>query len=141
VSYFATAVGALLFVVNAPFAFAASGPTAFLVDFTTGVIETSGGIITLFYPSGGFSLGNFNFITPAGTGGGFLISSTSSHETGHTLNTAAFGGVVLWINAIDENILPRRMNLAYGELTAESHAQVMPTPPPLRSQFFIRLWA
>lgn len=140
VSYFATAVGALLFVVNAPFAFAVSGPTAFLVDFTTGVIETSGGIIAVFYPTGGFSLGNFNFITPAGAGGGFLISSTSSHETGHTLNTAAFGGVVLWINAIDENILPSSMNFAYGELTAEGHAQVMPVPPPLRAEFFIRLW-
>jgi hypothetical protein len=48
---------------------------------------------------------------------------------------------VLWINAIDENILPSSMNFAYGELTAEGRAQVMPTPPPLRPEFFIRLWA
>jgi hypothetical protein len=142
ISYIATGVGALLFLVNAPFAFAGAGIGAFAIDFTTGVIETNGGIIAAFYPSGGFSLGNFNFITPAGTGGAFLTSSTSSHEAGHTLNTAAFGGVVLWINAIDENIRPfRKMNLAYGELTAESHAQVMPTPPPLRPAFFVRIWA
>jgi len=78
---------------------------------------------------------------PAGTGGGFLVSGTSSHEVGHTLNASAFGGVVLWINAIDENIPPfRKLNLAYGELTAEGHAQNMPTPPPLRPAFFVSLW-
>jgi hypothetical protein len=144
-SYFATAIGLVLFLVNAPFAFAARGIGAFALDFTTGVIETAGGTpIGLTGFPGGFSLGNFTFITPAGIAIGvvpasFLSSSVSSHETGHSLNTAAMGGIVLWINAIDENIAPKRMNLAYGELTAEGHAQVV--PPPLRASFFVRLWA
>ena len=144
-SYFATAAGLVLFIVNAPFAFAVGGTGAFALDFTTGVIETAGGaVVGVTGFAGGFSLGNFTFITPAAIAGGtvpasFLSSSVSSHETGHSLNTAAMGGIVLWINAIDENIFPSTMNLAYGELTAESHSQVM--PPPLRADFFVRLWA
>jgi len=56
------------------------------------------------------------------------------------ISTAVFGGLVLWINAIDENMPPlRKLNLAYGELTAESHSQAM--TPPLRNDFFVRLWA
>ena len=74
-----------------------------------------------------------------GMQGGFRAPSVSSHETGHTLNTAAFGGVVLWINAVDENVPPfRRMNLAYGELGAESHTMVMPGVP--RNEFFVDIW-
>ena len=69
----------------------------------------------------------------------FTSPSISSHETGHTLNTAALGGVVLWINALDENVPPRRrLNLAYGELTAESHT--MGLPGAQRPEFFVRLW-
>jgi hypothetical protein len=48
------------------------------------------------------------------------------------------GGVVLWINAIDENIAPRRINLAYGELTAEGHSRNMPGAP--RLDYSIRIW-
>jgi hypothetical protein len=48
------------------------------------------------------------------------------------------GGVVLWINAIDENIAPARRNLAYGELTAQGHSVNMPGTP--QADFFLRLW-
>jgi hypothetical protein len=144
VSYPATAVGLLLFVLNAPFALAAGGFAAFRIDWTTGVIESAGGLVGLPIFAGrflGFSLGNFNFLFTPGHQDSFVESGLSSHETGHTLNTAAFGGVVLWINAIDENILPRRANLAYGELAAESHAQGL---PPIagapHNYFFITLW-
>jgi hypothetical protein len=137
-SYFATAIGAILFVINIPFAFAAGGPGAFRIDFTTGTIETAGGLSGITGFVGGFSLGNFNFVTP-GLQGVFTASNVSSHEAGHSLNTAIFGGLVLWINAIDENIPPlRKLNLSYGELTAESHSQAM--TPPLRNDFFARLW-
>lgn len=147
VSYVATAVGLLLFLVNAPFALAFGGLAAFRIDWSTGVIESSGGIVGMpFIPPtfGGFSLGNFNFLRLPGLQTGFLVNGLSSHETGHTLNTAALGGVVLWINAVDENVRPfRRLNIAYGELTAESHAQVLPPPPPPavgRAAFFVRSW-
>ncbi len=139
-SYFATAIGLILFVVNIPFAFAAGGPGAFRIDFTTGTIETAGGLSAVTGFAGGFSLGNFNFVTGPGLQGVFTASNVSSHEVGHSLNTAVFGGLVLWINAIDENIPPlRKFNLAYGELTAESHSQAM--TPPLRNDFFVRIWA
>lgn len=145
ISYIATAVGFLLFVVNAPIAFALGGIGAFRIDWSTGVIETSGGFVG--NPSltgaftGGFSLGNFNFLTAPGLQDSFLARGLSAHETGHTLNTAAYGGIVLWINAVDENILPVRRNLAYGELTAESHAQALPVAPgAARVDFFVRLW-
>ena len=49
------------------------------------------------------------------------------HETGHTLNTAAFGtafGVMTWI---DQNIFGNRHE-AYGEMIAESiHSRGKPT--------------
>jgi hypothetical protein len=145
VSYLATLVGLVLFLINAPVALAGAGLGAFRLDFTTGVVESSGGLLgipALVGPfTGGFSLGNFNFLTSTGLQDSFVGRGLSSHETGHTLNTAAFGGVVLWINAIDENILPSRMNLAYGELVAESHAQGL---PPIagtsRTDFFVRVW-
>lgn len=144
-SYLATGVGFLLFVVNAPVAFALGGLGAFRLDFTTGVIETAGGVVGLpMFATGwaGFSLGNFNFLIAPAAQDVFVENGLSSHETGHSLNTAALGGVVLWINAIDENVAPfARQNLAYGELSAESHAQGLPTiiNPP-RIDFFIRVW-
>lgn len=140
-SYLATGVGILLFVVNLPSAIAAAAaagaPFPIRFDPLTATIETSGGSvigITGFF--GGFNLGNFTFLTaprtafngvgpiPGGGGAVGLIGGLSSHETGHTLNAAAFGGVFLWINAVDENLAPfTRNTLAYGELTAESHFQ------------------
>jgi hypothetical protein len=141
-SYLATGVGLLLFVVNIPFAFLTFGLAAFAIDWTTGVVETRGVMLTTF--DGGFSLGNFNFLAgptaamAAPAPGRFTAATVSSHETGHSLNTAAVGGVVLWINAIDENIAPIRMNLAYGELTAEGHSRNMPGAP--RNDFSLRLW-
>jgi hypothetical protein len=145
-SYLATAVGLLLFVLNIPFAFAAFGLGAFAIDWTTGVIETLGGLPGITGLNGGFSLGNFNFLAGAGaTGAGpaparFTAPSVSSHETGHSLNTAATGGIVLWINAVDESVLPVRFNLAYGEMTAEGHARNMPGPSVLPPGYSVRHW-
>lgn len=140
VSYVATAVGLLLFLINALFAFAGGGIAAFRIDFTTGVIETAGGLTGITGFAGGFSLGNFTFLTALASQSPFMAPGLSSHETGHSLNTAAFGGVMLWINAVDQNIPPfRKLTMAYGELTAESHAQAMP-PPPTRVRFFVNLW-
>lgn len=145
VSYVATFIGLLLFVFNTIASRLAGSPggTVFgvRVDFTTGVIESSDGfILNLSGFAGGFSLGNFTFLMnvalPAPV---FTAASVSSHETGHSLNTAAFGGVILWINAIDENIAPfRKANLAYGELMAEGHSVAMPGPS--NSDFSVMLW-
>jgi hypothetical protein len=140
-SYIATGVGFLLFLVNLPFALIAFGLGAFRINFLSATIETTGGIQSTVarafgYPGaatavGAYSLGNFNFVVPATVGpqtgllsqSNFVGPTISAHEIGHTLNTSAMGGVVLWINAIDENIPPfRRGALAYGELLAESHS-------------------
>jgi hypothetical protein len=156
-SYIATLVGLALFVINLPFALAMAAifgsPFPIRVDFTTGVIETHGGITGIPGPPGAagvpkaaFSLGNFTFLQPTirlPVSGDFVLASISSHETGHTLNTATMGGYVLWINAVDENLFPGSLNLAYGELMAEGHAQNLPQPtPPTAPQldFFVRQW-
>jgi hypothetical protein len=122
-SYVATTFGFLLFVLNLPFAIAAFGLAAVKLDGLTGTIETTGGaLIGITGFSGGFNLGNFTFITPRPpAAAAFGIPSLSAHETGHTLNVAAFSGVFQWINAVDENPPINRRRLAYGELTAESH--------------------
>ena len=139
-SWLATAIGLILFVVNFIPAFIMFGLGAFAVDFTTGVIETRGGLIAF---NGGLSLGNFNFLgstVPAALipPGRFTAASISSHETGHTLNTAATGGIVLWINAIDQSVFPRRRNFAYGEMAAEGHSRGLPGTPA--SSISVRWW-
>src|SRR5262249_18253440 len=62
-SWLATVVGLPLFIVNIPFAFTAFGLGAFMIDFTTGVIETRGGITGITGFAGAFSVGNFTFLT------------------------------------------------------------------------------
>jgi hypothetical protein len=140
-SYLATGVGFFLFLLNLPFAVIQFGPGAIRIDFITGTIESTGGLVPavsrlLGYPGaaatiGGFSLGKFNFLIQATAGpstglasqGAFTGATVSAHEIGHSLNTSAMGGVVLWINAIDENVPPFSAGaLAYGELLAESHS-------------------
>jgi hypothetical protein len=138
-SYLATVVGLLLFLVSLLIGPLVGLPSTFRIDWTTGVVETNGGFCASTGFSGGFSLGNFNFITSPAVSGSFFAPSIPSHETGHTLNTAAMSGVVLWINAFDENPPTLRRNLAYGELTAESHAQSLAGVP--RNEFFVRLWS
>ena len=114
-------------------------PFSVALDFTTGVVESDEGFITRVSGfTGGFTQGNFTFLMRTAPPAAFTTSSISTHEIGHSLNTAAMGGIVLWINAVDENVVPfRRMDLAYGELTAESHAQLFGAT---RVSFFVRLW-
>lgn len=145
VSYLATFPGLLLFLFNTIASVIARIPGfTVTLDFTTGVVESSGGfILTLSGFSGGFSLGNFTFLMRTATAATFTVPSVSSHETGHSLNTAAFGGVVLWINAVDENVAPfARRNLAYGELMAEGHSRVMAgVPVPVATaDYSLRVW-
>jgi hypothetical protein len=145
-SYLATAVGFVLFVINLPFAVAAFGLGAVRPDFLTGTIETTGGaVIGVTGFSGGFNLGNFTFITPGPPAGlAFGAPSLSAHETGHTLNVAAFSAAFHWINAIDENPPITRRTLAYGELTAESHFPrailTLPSGLVLR-RLHVRVWS
>jgi hypothetical protein len=140
-SYMATAPGLLLFLVNLPFSLWRYGRGALRVDTGTGTVETTGGIVGITGFRGGFNLGNFVFLCPAPDRGldiqsPFREPGLSAHETGHTLNVAAFGGVFHWINAVDENVPPlTRKGRAFGELLAEGH---IPRPPPRRH---LRIWS
>jgi hypothetical protein len=132
-SWLATFMGFLLFLgslVTAPF----FPGVFFRFDATTSTIETNGGLATVSGFGGGFNLGHFTFLS-AGGGGGFTCASLASHETGHTLNVAAFGS--LWHllgNAIEENISPiSRFEFTYGELVAEGHF-------PRSGSLFVSVW-
>jgi hypothetical protein len=89
------------------------------VDSTSGTVETSG--LPRIGFRGGFNLGNFTFLlgTPPTP---FTDVGISSHETGHTLNVAAFGSVWHLVgNGIEQNVKPFvRGARAYGEMLAES---------------------
>ncbi len=148
-SYLASFIGLLLFLFNLITSLLTASATYRVnLDFTTGVIETANGFIsTISTYTGGFSLGTFNIYmgtsppiaTPPAS---FTIPALSAHETGHSLNTAAFGGVVLWINAVDQNVWPVRSNFAYGELMAQAHSRRMAAPSgmPAEADFDVRVW-
>lgn len=140
-SYLATAVGLVFFLVNLPFALAAFGGGAVRLDPRTGTVETTGGLSGITGFRGGFNLGNFTFLS-LGPGVGlaarpaFTVPDVPAHECGHTLNAGAFGGVVHWIGAIDENVPPlRRMRRAHTEMLAESN---LPRPSPIPH---LRVWS
>jgi hypothetical protein len=69
----------------------------------------------------------FDFVL-GGTALGFTF-----HETGHTLNVAAFGSWFHLIGAIEENIPPGSIS-GYSELLPEGHQRISTRP-------WIRLWA
>jgi hypothetical protein len=127
-------LGVMLFVLNLPFALAQSGIGALRFDFSTATFETQGGALVNFLFSlsplpgaAGFNLGNFTFLSlaPGGTPStaSFVAANLSSHEVGHTVTVAAFGGFFGLINAVDENIPPlARGTAAYGEVLPESHS-------------------
>ena len=135
-SWLATFMGFLLFlgsVITAPFF--PAGSVTFRFDSTTSTIETAGGLAAPFF-GGGFNLGHFTFLSAVGLAGGFTCASISSHETGHTLNVAAFGSIWhLLGNAIEENVAPIfRFEFAYGELVAEGHF-------PGSARLFVSVWS
>lgn len=137
-AYLATAIGWVLFILNLLISPWFPG-FRIRVDWTSGVIETRGLFNSVTGFAGGFSLGNFIFFTVGSQDGAFNAPNLQSHEVGLSLNTAAMGGLFLWIGLLDAYLVPRRLNLAYGELLAESRAQAMPGPP--QADFFVRIWA
>lgn len=101
-----------------------------VLDRATGTVVLLGG--WLWWPgfSGGFNLGQFAFVTPNALG---LIA----HETGHTLNNAAFGSLFHFIGAADELLVPllipaRGWADAYTERLAESHQPHTGQAPTVR---------
>ena len=101
------------------------------VDRTSGVVEVAGLPILADF-RGGFNLGSFTFLLGAAPTP-FAAVGISAHETGHTLNVAAFGSVWhLLGNGIEQNMRPFARGVrAYGELLAESR-RPDPSRPVLR---------
>lgn len=101
-------------------------------DYATGTVVLVGGWLWLPRYSGGYSLGQYAFLTPDALG-------LWAHETGHTLSNAAFGSLFHFVGAADEVGTPllvpsRRWADAYAERLAESHN------PHSYERQLVRLW-
>jgi RHS repeat-associated protein len=128
-SWLATAVGLIFFVINLIVGFFAHTIPNWLggsgwdaarinsvsIDWGTGTIVMHGGLLTPV--RGGYNLGNFAYIHRDST----FSTSLVAHETGHTLSVAAFGSIFHFVGAIDENVVPGRGPSAYAEKLADSH--------------------
>ncbi|MCB0076249.1 MAG: VCBS repeat-containing protein [Anaerolineales bacterium] len=131
-SWLATAIGLIFFIINGLLAIftlnmvAAVRIESISVDWSTGTIITTGGALFLPGFNGGYNLGNFAYVTPG--------SSVADHETGHTLNVAAFGSIFHFIGAIDENVVQANPADAYAERLAESN------DPATTDPFIIPMW-
>lgn len=118
-SWLATGIGLIFFVLNGLAAIFTLNMVAAVridrisLDLGTGTIVTEGGFLFLPGFTGGYNLGNFAYVTPG--------STVVDHETGHTLNVAAFGSIFHFIGAIDENVVQANPEDAYGERLAESN--------------------
>ncbi len=118
-SWLATGVGLIFFLLNViPAIFTlnmvpAVSIQSISIDWGTGTIVMEGGWTFLPGFRGGFNLGNFAYITPGAT--------VQDHETGHTLNVAAFGSIFHFIGALDENAIRTNPADAYAERLAESN--------------------
>lgn len=124
-SWLATGIGLVFFLLNViPMIFTGNQVEAvkihsLSIDWGTGTIVMEGGWTYLSGFRGGYNLGNFAYITPG--------STVTDHETGHTLNVAAFGSIFHFIGAIDENAIQSTPADAYAERLADSHDPNGPT--------------
>ncbi len=64
----------------------------------------------------------------------------TAHETGHTLNVAAFGSIFHFIGAIDENAIQSTPANAYAERLADSHDPKAPAKRSGGQDAIIPMW-
>lgn len=111
------------------------------VDPRTLTVIVRGGVLYLF-PCG-YNLGNVVFIHDRFVdAGGVCEPALVAHETGHTLNVAAFGSVFHFVGAFHQNLGPPAGGAgarAYAELLAESRRRAPDRPwlrgwPPAESR-------
>lgn len=148
-SLIASVFGFVWFVVNAPFALVsglAGGGWPFRIDWSTGAIETVGGVTGLISipTAAAGTVGHFVFVlAPFGTNPAplqqpFVVAAppatlnVAAHETGHTLDYIAFGGFRVLFALVDQVILGNSFT-AYTELTADSHV-------PNVGRIQVRMW-
>ncbi len=136
----ATGLGLLVCIVNSITALFGA-PVRWVPEFWTGSLMTHGGILYPFWRApAGYNLGNFYFLDPrigattpefippaGGMAGGFIgltADGATLHETGHTLNAAAFGSWFNYVGWAHQNFFPPGLNggpRAYAEVLAEAH--------------------
>jgi hypothetical protein len=126
-SWGATGLGVAAYVVNLVIAgvtgnqWNAAKIDKLAIDWKTGSIVMVGGLIR---GPIAFDLGNFVFMNPHYVDGSTpdrTYDAVLRHETGHTLEVAAFGTAFLVADFIGENVVGAGAN-DYGEKIAESHA-------------------
>jgi hypothetical protein len=123
------------------------GGWPFRIDWSTGAIETVGGVTSFISTAtaAAGTVGHFVFIlAPLGANptafqqpfvvaGPPVLTNFAAHETGHTLDYTAFGGFRVLFALIDQIILGNSFT-AYSELTADSHV-------PNRGRIQVRVWS
>ena len=146
----ATTLGFLFCLINS--ATALFGATVrWMPELWTGSFMTHGGILYPFWQGPvGYNLGNFYFAdprlgattpafvpppigaVPTGSFAGITADGGATlHETGHTLNVAAFGGWFNYIGWVHQNFFPLFLNggaRAYAEVLAEAHLRDSTVP-------------
>jgi hypothetical protein len=91
------------------------------IDWRTGTVVMAGGVTAYQRKEvNGYNLGNFVYVNPKTIKSG-TYDEVVSHETGHTLNTGAFGSAFGLYTWIDQGAYQNYFD-AYGEMLAESHA-------------------
>jgi hypothetical protein len=149
-SLLASVIGFILFAGNFLFALASGivgGGWPFRIDWSTGAIETVGGVTGLFSIPAALAgtVGHFVFVlAPFGTNPAtlqqpFVVAAPpatlniAAHETGHTLDYVAYGWPRMLFALIDQVILGNLFT-AYTELTADSHV-------PNVGRIQVRMWS
>lgn len=148
-SWIVGAIGVVAFVPFGTAGILRHGRDALRIDPTSGTLEVQVNFSDVPWASSGtsgFSLGFFTFLnTDTKTPKSFLDRSVSAHESGHTLDTGAFGGIFLLVNAFDQNVLRALPDSYYslGEMYAESRApgtsRVAIVPTHIRP--YLPLWS
>jgi hypothetical protein len=130
-SWLATAIGLVFFVINLC-SIVWGVPLRVRCEWWTGTVIVHGGVTYL--GRNGYNLGNFSFFHPDfGDSAPWLdldagptplpnpgtVQGLTFHETGHTLNVAACGGLFHFIGFLDQSMLAGAF--AYAEQLAEGH--------------------
>ena len=101
--------------------------TRVVFDWRTGTMFTRGGWISNLNPiDTAYNMGNFAFVDERHS------AMEISHESGHTLNLAAFGSLFHLVGALDENVISGEN--ALSERLAESHV-------PNSTRPVLNMWA
>jgi RHS repeat-associated protein len=117
-TWLVTGIGLVMYVINLIVAgvtlnsWAPARISSLSIDWSTGTLVMTGGLIRSGGSSPAFNMGHFVFLKPG--------STDLQHELGHTLSLAAYGWAFHYVGAIDENVTGGG-STAFAEVLADSH--------------------